>query len=119
MRYPADIDVQLNIGNRYAEMPVRDSTLISVRQDPAGLARVSPVDIGVVADVRLATIDLIEAVRSIATETRLRRIAQERSARTRDYTRETAEMIEVIAAAASKGPEGGPRPAVLNLPPAF
>jgi thiamine pyrophosphate-dependent acetolactate synthase large subunit-like protein len=105
MRYPADIDVQLNIGNRYAEMPVRGGTLISVRQDPAGLARVSPVDIGIVADVRLATIDLIEAVRSIATETRLRRIAQERSARTRDYTRETAKMIEVIAAAASKGPE--------------
>jgi thiamine pyrophosphate-dependent acetolactate synthase large subunit-like protein len=105
MRYPADIDVQLNIGNRYAEMPVRDGTLISVRQDPAGLARVSPVDIGIVADVRLATIDLIEAVRSIATETRLRRIAQQRSARTRDYTRETARMIEVIGAAASIGPE--------------
>jgi thiamine pyrophosphate-dependent acetolactate synthase large subunit-like protein len=63
-------------------------TLISIRRDPAGLARATPVDVGMVADLRLATADLIAAIRSLAPAARLKQIADERTARTRAYTDE-------------------------------
>ena len=78
--------------------------LISIRQDPTSLARAEPVDLGMVADVRLATADLIEAVKSMATASRLKEIAEERAARTRDYTKDAAEMRKAIVAAVGNGP---------------
>ena len=67
MRYPGKVDVLLNLGNKYGERAAPGTQLISIRLDPASLARGAPVDLGMVADVRLATADLVAAIRSMAT----------------------------------------------------
>src|SRR5258708_907475 len=105
MRFPGQVDVNLNIGSRYAEFARKDAKLISIRQDATSLARVDPVDLGMVADVRLATADLIDAIKSMATASRLKQIAEDRGGRVRDYTKHSAEMLKTIAAAAGNGPE--------------
>lgn len=104
MRFPGEVDVHLNIGNRYAEISQKDAKLISIRQDSTSIARSEPVDLGMVSDVRLATVDLIAAVKSMATADRLKQIAEERASRTHDYTKKTAEMYKTIAASAGNGP---------------
>ena len=104
MRFPGEVDVHLNIGSRYAELSGKGARLISIRQDPASLARSEPVDLGMVADVRLATVDLIAAVKSLATASRLKQIADERAARTHEYTRGHAELLKTMLAAAGNGP---------------
>jgi benzoylformate decarboxylase len=103
MRYPGEVDVHLNIGNRYAEMPMKGAKLISIRQDPTSTARANPVDLALVSDVRLATIDLIAAIKSMVTESRLKEIAQQRAQRTRDYTKKQAEFLQQIAQAGQGG----------------
>jgi thiamine pyrophosphate-dependent acetolactate synthase large subunit-like protein len=97
MRYPGKPDVLLNLGNKYGERAGPGTQLISIRLDPLSLARGAPVDLGMVADVRLATVDLIAAIRSMATEARLKQIAEERTARARAYTAEMAEFRQKIA----------------------
>jgi len=97
MRFPGKIDVLLNLGNRFGERASPGTTLISIRHDPTSLARVTPVDLGMVADLRLATADLIAAIRSLATPARLKEVAQERTARARAYTAEMAEFRLNIA----------------------
>ena len=86
MQFPAGVDVRLNIGNQYGEVSQPGQTLISIRSDPTSLARVGAVDMGIVADTKLAAADLIAAVKSIATADRLRQIAADRSARVTAYT---------------------------------
>jgi len=103
MRFPGDVDVHLNIGSRYAELATGGSRLISIRQDPASIARTEPVDVPIVADVRLAVADLVAAVKSMATEARLKRIAPERAALAHEYTRARGEMMKTMVAAAGNG----------------
>src|SRR5436190_1655902 len=88
MRYPGKVDVLLNLGNRYGERAAPGMQLISVRLDPTSLARGGPVDLAMVADIRLAAADLSAAIRSMATTARLTKIADERAARTRAYSSE-------------------------------
>ena len=97
MRYPGKPDVLINLGNKYGERPAPGTTLISIRLDPMSLARGAPVDLGIVADIRLATADLIAAVRAMATQARLKEIAEERIARTRAYTDEMRAFRHAIA----------------------
>jgi benzoylformate decarboxylase len=97
MRYPGKPDVLLNLGNKYGERAAPGTTLISIRLDPTSLARGAPVDLGIVADIRLAVADLVAAIRGMATEARLKQIAEERSARTRAYTAEMWEFRQKIA----------------------
>jgi thiamine pyrophosphate-dependent acetolactate synthase large subunit-like protein len=97
MRFPGKVDVLLNLGNRFGEYAAPGMTLISIRRDPAGLARATPVDVGMVADLKLATADLIAAIRSIAPAAKLKQIADERTARTRAYTDEMREFRLKIA----------------------
>jgi thiamine pyrophosphate-dependent acetolactate synthase large subunit-like protein len=97
MRFPGKPDVLLNFGNRYGERASPGTTLISVRLDPASLARTTPIDVAMVADLRLAAADLIAAVKSLATSSRLKEIAAERAERTAAYTREMAEFRLKIA----------------------
>jgi thiamine pyrophosphate-dependent acetolactate synthase large subunit-like protein len=104
MRFPGQVDVHLNIGSRYAEIAQKGTKLISIRQDPTSLARAAPVDLGMVADVKLATADLIAAVKSMATPSRLKAVAEERASRTYDYTKQAAEMRKTIAASVGNGP---------------
>src|SRR5262249_18521831 len=86
MRYPGKSDVLLNLGNRWGELASPGTKLISVRLDPASLARGAPVDLGMVADLRLAIRDLIDAIKSQATASRLKEIADTRSAKVRAYS---------------------------------
>ncbi len=99
MRYPGKPDLLLNLGSRYGEMASAGTTLISIRNDPTSLARAAPVDLGMVADLKLATADLLDAVKSLATTARLKEIASERAARTRAYTAGQAEMRQAAASA--------------------
>jgi thiamine pyrophosphate-dependent acetolactate synthase large subunit-like protein len=97
MRYPGKPDVLLNLGNRYGERATPGTQLISIRLDPASLARGAPVDLAMVADIRLAAADLIAAIRSLAPASRLKEIAEERAPRTRAYTAEMREFRQKIA----------------------
>jgi thiamine pyrophosphate-dependent acetolactate synthase large subunit-like protein len=97
MRYPGKPDVLINLGNRYGERAAPGTTLISIRLDPTSLARGAPVDLAMVADIRLAAADLMAAIRSMATEARLKEIAQERTAKARAYTAEMWEFRQKIA----------------------
>jgi acetolactate synthase I/II/III large subunit len=97
MRYPGKVDVLLNLGNRYGERASPGATVISIRLDPTSLARGAAVDLAMVADLRLATADLLAAIRGMATAARLREIAEERAARTRAYTAEMREFRQKIA----------------------
>jgi len=97
MRYPGKADVLLNLGNRYGERAAPGTQLISIRLDPVSLARGTPVDLAMVADIRLAATDLLAAIRSMATPTRLKEIAGDRMARTRAYTAEMWAFRQKIA----------------------
>ncbi len=48
MRFPGKPDVLLNLGNRFGELASPGTKLISIRLDPTSLARVAPVDLGMV-----------------------------------------------------------------------
>src|SRR5262249_41482420 len=97
MRHTGKPDVLLNLGNRYGERAAPGTTLISIRLDPASLARGAPVDLAMVADIRLAAADLTAAIRGMATEAKLKAIAEERTAKTRAYTAEMWEFRQKIA----------------------
>jgi thiamine pyrophosphate-dependent acetolactate synthase large subunit-like protein len=97
MRFPGKPDVLLNLGNRWGELASPGTKLISIRLDPASLARQAPVDLAMVADLRLAIADLNAAIRSMATASRLKEIADERAARTRAYSAQMAQEREAIA----------------------
>jgi thiamine pyrophosphate-dependent acetolactate synthase large subunit-like protein len=71
--------------------------LISIRYDATALARTAPVDLGMVADLKLATADLVAAIKSLATPARLKEIAEERTARTRAHSSEMWEFRQKIA----------------------
>jgi benzoylformate decarboxylase len=97
MRFPGKVDVLLNLGNRFGERAAPGTTLMSVRNDPTSLARTAPVDVAMVADLRLAAADLVAAIRGMTTASRLKQIAEERSIRVRAYTKEMAEFRMAIA----------------------
>src|SRR5260370_20851083 len=99
MRYPGKVEVLLNLGNRYGERAAPGMQLISIRLDPTSLARSGPVDLGMVADVRLAAADLTAAIRHLAPPARLQELAEERTARTRAYTARTRDVPPTIAPA--------------------
>jgi thiamine pyrophosphate-dependent acetolactate synthase large subunit-like protein len=99
MRYPGKPDVLLNLGNRFGELASPGTKLISIRLDPTALARAAPVDLAMVADLRLAMADLADAIRSMATASRLKAIADERAARTAAYSKQMHDEREALARA--------------------
>jgi benzoylformate decarboxylase len=107
MKFPGDVDVRLNIGNQYGEVAMPNTTLISIRRDPTSLGRVGPVDMGIVADNKLAAADLVAAVKSLATADRLRQIAGDRLARTKAYTDGMKKMREAMLTGFPSA-DGGP-----------
>lgn len=97
MPFPEGLDVRLNIGNRYAEDAIPGVRTISLRRDPVSMARVHPIDLPIVADIKLATDDLISAIKSLATADRLRRVASERRERAAAFTRHQEQLRQDIA----------------------
>jgi thiamine pyrophosphate-dependent acetolactate synthase large subunit-like protein len=98
-RYPGPADVMLDLGSRlpygYAFDP--NEKLIQIRLDPSNLARFAPTELALVADLKLAIVDLMAAVRSMATAARLKQISDDRTAKTADYTAKMREFRESIA----------------------
>jgi thiamine pyrophosphate-dependent acetolactate synthase large subunit-like protein len=99
MRFPGKPDVLLNLGNRWGELASPGTKLISIRLDPTSLAREAPVDLPMVADLKLAMADLIDAIRSMATASALKDIAEQRAARARAYSKQMQDEREAIARA--------------------
>src|SRR5262249_20707371 len=97
MRYPGKVDVLLNLGNRYGERAAPGTQLVSIRRDPTSRARGGRVALGRGADGRRAAADLTAAIRELATPARLKEIAEERTARTRAYSKEMREFRQTIA----------------------
>src|SRR5207245_2026233 len=83
MRFPGEVDVMVNLGSRlpWGERVNAGTKLVQVRLDPANLARTAPTDVAIVADIKLAAQDLAAAVRSMATDARLKQIGDGRAAR--------------------------------------
>jgi benzoylformate decarboxylase len=98
-------DLVLNLGNRFGERALPGGKLISMRQDPTSLARENPVDVGMVADLKLGIADLVAAVRSQATAQRLKEIAEERTTRVKKVS---DEMWEARQRTAHDGADGSP-----------
>jgi acetolactate synthase I/II/III large subunit len=97
------VDLRLNIGSRDGEYVIKGGKLISIRMDSTSLARGGPVDLGVVADPKLAAIDLIAAVKSLATADRLKQIAEARTARVSDFTKKAAQLRLALVKELSNG----------------
>jgi len=97
MRYPGKPDVLLNLGNRWGEIASPGTKLISIRLDPTSLARQAPVDLPMVADLKLAVADLTAAIRNMTTASQLKDIANERATRTRAYSDQMRQEREAIA----------------------
>ena len=102
MPYPRQVDVVLNLG---AQMPYQDrmipdgARVIHVSIDPNIIGRLVPTDVGIVADVKEAATDLIEAVDSAVTESRRQAIRGPRLAKTQAYTEAVrAERLRVARA---------------------
>lgn len=108
MRFPSDIDLRLNLGNQYGERRTGGATLVSIRRDPVSLARVSPVDLPLVSDLKLAAADLVTAVKSLATKERLAEIAADRSQRVRDYTKGMAALRQDMLKEYASGSDNAP-----------
>ena len=53
--------------------------LVTIRLDPINVARTAPAEVAFVADLKLAIVDLIAALRSMATEEHLKQIRDERT----------------------------------------
>ena len=108
MRFPSDIDLRLNLGNQYGERRTGGATLISIRRDPTSLARVSPVDLALVSDLKLAAADLVAAVKSLATKERLAQIAADRGQRVHDYTKGMADLRQQMLKDYAAGSDNAP-----------
>ncbi len=98
MRYPANVDVILNLGSRlaYGERMQPGIKLIQVRMDPTNLARTAPTDVAIFGDLKFATADLVAALKSMATADRLRKVSEERVGKTREYTMSMRKFRESI-----------------------
>lgn len=110
--YPGEADVVLNLGSRSPAPVNRRTKLIEVRLDPtrghysAGdptaatastLTNVTPVDVGIIADLKVALTDLLAAVRGMATTARLKQISEPRIARAREYDAKVHEFRNALA----------------------
>jgi benzoylformate decarboxylase len=98
--FPGEPDLVISVGSRSPAPVNRRSTFIDLRLDPTrgeysagdpvaavqgSLRNVTPVDVGIIADVKVALTDLLAAVRSLATPQRLKQISEPRIARAREY----------------------------------
>jgi len=108
MRFPGDIDLRLNLGNQYGERRTGGATLVSIRRDPTSLARVSPVDLALVSDLKLAAADLVAAVKSLATKERLAAIAADRARHVHDYTKGMADLRQDMLKEYATGSDNAP-----------
>jgi acetolactate synthase I/II/III large subunit len=99
MRYPGPADVMLNLGSRlpYSERVGSKEKLIQARLDPTNLARTAPTEVALLGDLKLTTADLVTALHSLATEARLKKLSESRTAKIAEYTGKMREFRQAIA----------------------
>ena len=87
---PRDADLLLNFGSRMSSGPNQTAPsgtkMIHISIDPDSIGRVVPTDLGIVAGVKEAAADLLDAVESAAPEARIRDIQAARLALVRPVT---------------------------------
>jgi len=101
-RYPNKPDVMLNLGCRMPDNPpsaevVASTKFLHVRLDPVNLSRVYPAEVAIVADLKMAVAEIVDAVRSMATAQRLKQISEPRLQKTREHTVKMKEYRRDIA----------------------
>jgi benzoylformate decarboxylase len=91
MRYPRDVDVLLNMGDKLpdggADDPqiARSVKIMDVRIEVADIGTNYPLYAGVPADVKQVAADLVDAIKSLATADRLKQIRGNRLEQTRQF----------------------------------
>ncbi len=93
-RYNRDADLFVSIGSQlpdegsYAHRgpPPRQAKTVHISLEPKTLGIAYPTEVNIVADVNEAITDLIEAVKSLATKDRIKKIRDERYDNIRTYT---------------------------------
>jgi thiamine pyrophosphate-dependent acetolactate synthase large subunit-like protein len=98
--YPGEPDVVLNAG-AFFRAPLRitpRTRLIEMRLEPTTMGRTTPVDVPILADLKLGLTDLLNAIRSMATPARLMAISAPRIARAREARATLDETHKAIAA---------------------
>jgi thiamine pyrophosphate-dependent acetolactate synthase large subunit-like protein len=96
LRYPGPADLLVNLGSRTGERATPEMKLVSIRLDPVNLARTAPAEVALVADLKLAIVDLMAALRSMATEEHMKQIRDARTAKTREYTATMREFRQTL-----------------------
>jgi thiamine pyrophosphate-dependent acetolactate synthase large subunit-like protein len=96
LRYPGPADLLVNLGSRIGERATPEMKLVSIRLDPINVARTAPAEVALVADLKLAIVDLIAALRSMATEEHMKQIRDERVTKTREYTATMQEFRQTV-----------------------
>lgn len=110
--FPGEPDVILSLGSRSPAPRNARATLIEVRLDPTrghysagdpiaatanALATSAPVDVGIIADLKVTLTDLLSAIRSRATPARLKQISEPRIARARENRAQLDDMRMSLA----------------------
>ena len=116
-RFLGEPDILLNLG---AKMPVRHGLapsvkVVQVREDPVSLARVYATEVPMVANLKLATADLVDAVRSLATPARLQQIRDSRYSKIEDFTTQLEDFQHSLAQRAAGRPEVSLERTALDL----
>jgi thiamine pyrophosphate-dependent acetolactate synthase large subunit-like protein len=98
-RYPGPADLMVNFGSRlpYGEHLRASEKLVEIRLDAANEARFAPTEVAMVADLKLALEDLLAALRSMATDARLKQISEARAAKTAEFTAQMRASYQAIA----------------------
>ena len=102
IRYPANVDLILNLGSRIVRTGVtmnasKRAKLIQVRMNPEDLAGAYPTELFLVGDLKLSTADLLTAIRSIASPAKLKQLRDSRFSKTQDYTSKSRAQRQAIA----------------------
>jgi benzoylformate decarboxylase len=97
LRYPPEPDVILNLGCRIPLRMNARTKIIEARVDPTSLARVTPVEVGIVGDLKLTTADLLAAVKARATATRLQQLSAPRLQKARDNAVQVQQVRDDLA----------------------
>ena len=101
LRYPGDVDVMLNLGARvpytFGGPQLKGGTkLIQIRTNTDDLASVYPSEQTIVANMKLATADLVDAIKSIASSRALKKIHDGRYSTIKAYTDKIRQQHKAI-----------------------
>jgi thiamine pyrophosphate-dependent acetolactate synthase large subunit-like protein len=86
LRYPTNIDLLINIGEKFAARPPRGAHTVHISHDPTILEKVFPVDLAITSGVGTAIRDLSDALDSILTKDRMAQIRSGRLAEVSAFT---------------------------------